>query len=135
MSLRPERHRRHGEINIVPLVDVLTTLIFFFLVTMQFRNAETVNVVLPDIETAGKNTLPASIDITITKEGEYFYNESPVTREDIQSVLADLAKLARENRSIPVVIRADEKTALENVTFMMDACRKNGFDDFRLQSR
>ena len=31
------RRRRGPSINIVPLVDVLTVLLFFFLVTMQFK--------------------------------------------------------------------------------------------------
>ena len=38
---------------------------------------------------------------------------------------------------VPVenVIRADEGTPLKFVTFLMDECRKSGFEDFRLQSR
>ena len=132
MSLRPEpRRRRRSEVNIVPLVDVLTTLIFFFLVTMQFRDIQVLNVTLPDIETAGKNTLPRSIDITITEQGAYFYNGAPATGEELLSLLTEVAQLSRD---VPVVIRADRQTALQNVTFVMDACRKTGFDDFRLQS-
>jgi biopolymer transport protein ExbD len=132
MSLMPERRRRKAEVNIVPLVDVLTTLIFFFLVTMQFRQAQALNVTLPSIETAGKNTFVNSIDITVTKQGQFFYNGTLVAEEEIASILATLGKA---DEKPPLVIRADEGTPLKNVTFLMDACRKTGFDDFRLQSR
>jgi len=132
MSLMPERRRRKAEVNIVPLVDVLTTLIFFFLVTMQFRQGQTLNITLPEINTAGKNTLAQSIDITITVDGQFFYNGSEVSAKELAGILATLGKA--ENKP-PLVIRADENTPLRNVTFLMDTCRATGFEDFRLQSR
>lgn len=133
MSLMPERRRRRkAEVNIVPLVDVLTTLIFFFLVTMQFRQGQTLNITLPEINTAGKNTLNESIDISITKEGKFYYNGHEVSENELSGILATLGKAADKP---PLVIRADEQTPLRNVTFLMDTCRKTGFEDFRLQSR
>ncbi|MFA5257141.1 MAG: biopolymer transporter ExbD [Opitutales bacterium] len=132
MSLMPERRRRRVEVNIVPLVDVLTTLIFFFLVTMQFRQGQTLNITLPEINTAGKNTLLQSIDITITADGKFYYNGKEVSPDVLAYTLGLLGKAADKP---PLVIRADENTPLRNVTFLMDTCRQTGFDDFRLQSR
>ena len=43
------RRRRRPMINIVPLVDVLTVLLFFFLVTMQFKQVSTLNIMVPKI--------------------------------------------------------------------------------------
>ena len=43
MSL-PVSRRRPPSINIVPLVDVLTVLLFFFMVTMQFKQSSTLNI-------------------------------------------------------------------------------------------
>ncbi|MGB0343892.1 MAG: ExbD/TolR family protein, partial [Coraliomargarita sp.] len=37
------RGRRAPAINIVPLVDVLTVLVFFFMVTMQFKTMSALN--------------------------------------------------------------------------------------------
>ncbi|MBN1404828.1 MAG: biopolymer transporter ExbD [Opitutales bacterium] len=132
MSLMPERRRRRAEVNIVPLVDVLTTLIFFFLVTMQFRQGKTLNITLPEIVTAGKNTLAQSIDISVTGEGDYYLNGTSVKPEELAGALAILGKA--EDKP-PLVIRADENTPLRKVTFLMDTCRATGFEDFRLQSR
>jgi biopolymer transport protein ExbD len=132
MSLRPERRRKAPEVNIVPLMDVLTTLIFFFLCMMQFRIGHTLNITLPEITTAGKNTLPQSINISVTKDGQYDYNGQMVTGDEISAILT---KLAAAKDKPPLVIRADEGTPLKFVTFLMDECRKSGFEDFRLQSR
>ncbi len=70
MSVIPKRRRRKAEINIVPLVDVLVVLIFFFLVSMQFRNLTLLNLTLPKIETAGKEQPTQSLSrATITLTG------------------------------------------------------------------
>ena len=131
-DLLPERRRKTPEINIVPLIDVLTTLIFFFMTMMQFRQAQTLNITLPEIKSAGKNMLQQSINISIDKDGTYYYNNQIVTGDEIKEILS---KIGKASDKPPLVIRADEETPLKSVTYMMDTCRLTGFDDFRLQSR
>ncbi len=132
MSVIPERRRRKAEINIVPLVDVLIVLIFFFLVSMQFRNMATLNIVLPKIETAGKSKMIEQIEIGISPEGQFFYNGEPLTRPQIEAAI----KLAANfNKDALVLILADEESYLKHITFIMDTCRLAGLDKIRLQSR
>ena len=50
MSLRRTRPDRSFGVNIVPLVDVLIVLIFFFLITMQFRDHQRVEITPPKME-------------------------------------------------------------------------------------
>jgi biopolymer transport protein ExbD len=132
MSLRPERRHRRAEISIVAMVDVLMTLIFYSFLMMQFKVGQALNITLPEINTAGKNTLVTSINISIVKDGTYYYNGHVVTAAEMEAILTELGKASDKP---PLVIRADESTPLKNVTFLMDTCRKTGFDDFRLQSR
>lgn len=132
MSLLPARRRRRAEINIVPLVDVLVTLIFFFLVSMQFRNMNTLNIVPPKIETAGDNRLDQQIEVGISAEGEFFYNGVPVNEEEMVELLR---QAARVNNEVPVVLMADENSALRWTTLIVDTCREVGLESLRLQSR
>jgi biopolymer transport protein ExbD len=132
MSLRPERRHRRAEISIVAMVDVLMTLIFYSFLMMQFKVGQALNITLPEINTAGKNTLVTSINISISKDGTYYYNGKSVTAAEMEGILTMLGKASDKP---PLVIRADESTPLKSVTFLMDTCRKTGFDDFRLQSR
>ena len=132
MSLRPERRHRRAEISIVAMVDVLMTLIFYSFLMMQFKVGAALNITLPEINTAGKNTLVTSINISIAKDGTYYYNGKSVTAAEMEGILTELGKASDKP---PLVIRADEATPLKSVTFLMDTCRKTGFDDFRLQSR
>jgi len=126
------RKSRKVVINIVPLVDVLIVLIFFFLMTMQFRNVTTLNLTLPKIETAGKNKFDKNIVIEVAQDGRFLVNGTAMEREQLEPALRQLKPVADE---ITVLIRADEDTLLKNLTFIMDSCRKSGLDKIRLQSR
>lgn len=126
------RKSRKVVINIVPLVDVLIVLIFFFLMTMQFRNVTTLNLTLPKIETAGQNKFDKNIIIEISKDATFLVNGTELKRDELEPALRQLKPVADE---ITVLIRADEETLLKNLTFIMDACRKSGLDKIRLQSR
>lgn len=132
MSLGRARRRRRPELNLVPLIDVLVMLIFFAFVTMQFRSATTLNITLPKLETAGKNDMQKSLTIDIDKDGTIALNDHKVTEDQL---LAALQAQKNADRTIAVLIKADETSQLKKLAFVMDACRKNGLDKFSLQSR
>ncbi|MGC9450429.1 MAG: ExbD/TolR family protein [Oceanipulchritudo sp.] len=132
MSVIPKRRRRKAEINIVPLVDVLVVLIFFFLVSMQFRNLTLLNLTLPKIETAGREQPTDSLQIGVDVEGQYFLNGKPISDEQLAEEIRTVASLSPET---PVLIMADENSLLRKVTSVMDTCRKAGLDKVRLQAR
>jgi biopolymer transport protein ExbD len=136
MSGLYQRRRKRPEMNLVPLIDVLVMLIFFAFVTMQFRSVATMNLTLPKVETAGKSELKDSISITITKEGTFTFQSgarsSQVSLEQLEKLLHDLGGITKD---VTVLIRSDENTPLRHITAAMDACRKNGLNKIRLQSR
>ena len=132
MSVIPKRRRRKAEINIVPLVDVLVVLIFFFLVSMQFRNLTLLNLTLPKIETAGKEQPIDNLQIGVDVDGDYYLNGTPISEEDLLEQVNQLAEISQDT---PVLIMADENSLLHKVTFIMDTCRKAGLEKVRLQSR
>ncbi len=127
-----KKRKRRLEVNIIPLVDVLTVLLFFFLVTMQFRNMNTLNITVPKIETAGQNEFTEPIIIAVDETDQIFLNNEPVTEEELATAMAIASEV---NKEVTILMVADENTALKNVTMVMDLCRKNGLERLRLQSR
>ena len=127
-----ERRRKRPEMNLVPLIDVLTMLIFFAFVTMQFKSGSTLNITLPKVETAGKNEFKGSVTIAIGKEGQMDFNGKPISDAQLVAVLGEVRKL---DKNIPVLIQADETTPLKRLAFVMDTCRKVGLNKFSLQAR
>ena len=127
-----KRHQRKIYVNIVPLVDVLIVLLFFFIAIMQFKQFKVLNIKIPEIKTAGVNQIDEQISIAIDKSGELFYNNVLVSNEELNEALIAARKLM-DDRSI--IIMADEATELKVITEVMDLCRTNQFNNISLQSR
>ncbi len=133
MSLRDRsRKKRRAEINIVPLVDVLMVLIFFFLMTMQFRDQRVLNLELPEIETAGSSEARGDLRLIVDREGNFLLNEQPVGAEQLQAALR-VAGEADPDRK--VLLAAHEETPLRIVTQVMDWSRQANLSAIRIQSR
>ena len=132
MQLRPKRRRR-TEINIVPLVDVLIVLIFFFLMTMQFKTLSVLNITPPKLETAGKQTDYDVIQIAIDESGTLFYNNQKLDAEALRVMLELAATQAAPDQN--VLVLADENAPLKYVTLVMDECRLVNLEKIRLQTR
>lgn len=126
------RRRRQPSINIVPLVDVLTVLLFFFLVTMQFKQVSALNITAPEVETAGKNEIREQIVIAVDAEGQRFLNDRPVALTELRQAVELAGEATPET---PILLIADEDAPLKYVTQIMDLCRSNRLNQIRLQSR
>lgn len=130
--MKLQKRRKKTEINIVPLIDVLIVLIFFFLMTMQFSNIDVLNITPPKMETAGKENEVMQLIIGVDNEGQYFLNNEPVTEDQLVEAFTDAA--AQE--TLPnLLLMADEDTPLKYVTFVMDQTRKAKLPKVRLQAR
>ena len=127
-----KRRQRKLYVNIVPLVDVLTVLLFFFIVTMQFKEIKVLNITMPEIKTAGINQIDEQILIAIDASGGLFYNGISVSNQQLSEALIATSKMKHD---FSILIMADEATELKVITEVMDFCRNNQFNKIRLQSR
>lgn len=132
MSLRPDRNRRRDDINIVPLVDVLIVLIFFFLVSMQFRTMHTLNLIPPKLETADKHQVRGEVEVSISDEGIFYFNGEEKSRDEL---IAILEATARVDNKTTILLVADEDSLIKNSVFLIDICRKNDLHQVKLQAR
>ena len=131
MHLISHKHRQPS-INIVPLVDVLTVLVFFFLVTMQFKQVSTLNITVPEIKTAGKNEIKERVVVALSPEGTLYLNDKLLKLTEFEQAITLIGDATPE---IPVLLIADENVPLKHVTKVMDICRSNQLNKISLQSR
>ncbi|MGE9290370.1 MAG: ExbD/TolR family protein [Puniceicoccales bacterium] len=132
MTLRSRTRKRRAEVNIVPLVDVLMVLIFFFLMTMQFQEPKVMNIELPSIETAGTSDSRGDLRLIVDENGDLFLNEQPIDSQALQTAL-NLAGEANPDRK--VLLAVHEETPVKILTKVMDWSRKAGLSAIRIQSR
>ncbi len=133
MALYTPRRRRKPDINIVPLVDVLVVLIFFFLLSMQFKGEKTLDITPPKMETSGPAGSSIRVVVGIDKSGKYFVDSNAVTDDQLVAELKKAA--AAHGNATTVLLLADQDTPLKKVTFVLDQTRKLNLDKVRLQTR
>jgi biopolymer transport protein ExbD len=127
------RRRRKPEINIVPLVDVLVVLIFFFLMSTQFKEQKALDITPPKMETASNQpTIPHRVLVAVDKEGKYFVGSKEVTEAQLDEALKTAKE--KDGPNTVVLLLADQDTVLKNVTHVMDESRKLSLE-IRLQTR
>jgi biopolymer transport protein TolR len=118
-----------ADINVTPLVDVMLVLLIIFMVTAPMLH-QGVSVALPKTETTN---LPATVEdpviLSITREGFYYINETPVAR----GLLRDrLRAFLRDRRDRTVYIKADWKLAYGTVIQTLDLLNRMGVESIGL---
>jgi biopolymer transport protein ExbD len=118
------RRRRHRpEINIVPLIDVMTALIFFFLMTMHFDETQSLAITPPSAESSDKSVGRdgGGTVVAVTKGGRYYINGKEVSPAYLVTRLNEIGK---EVPGGPVLVVADEKTITKDTVWLLDQVRK-----------
>ncbi|HEY6052039.1 MAG TPA: ExbD/TolR family protein [Thermoanaerobaculia bacterium] len=115
-----------ADINVTPLVDVMLVLLIIFMVTAPMLH-QGVAVALP--KTATTN-LPSSIEdpiiLSITREGLYYINETPVARGLLKERLGAFLR-TRKDRT--VFLKADRALSYGTVVETMDVLNRMGIEN------
>jgi biopolymer transport protein ExbD len=110
------------EIIVIPMIDVMMFLLFFFMVAslaMVTQNA--IPVSLPKAATSASDT-SQNITITIKANGSLYLNTKALTLGEIASKLEALGVTSKN----VVTINADERVSHGSVIAAMDEARKAG---------
>lgn len=115
-----------SEINVTPFVDVMLVLLIIFMVTAPMM-IQGENVELP--ESGSGNIAGESVKwvITITKEGEYFFNDEKVGVDYLSDFLKD--KLKSEKKTPEVFIKGDKGALYGNVITAMSQIKSAGLQN------
>ncbi|MBL0726300.1 biopolymer transporter ExbD [Piscinibacter sp. HJYY11] len=110
-------------INTTPLVDVMLVLLIIFLITVPVvtQNAP---VALPKETNLARQTKPENIEISVTREGEVYWNNVAVA--DNNALVERLKKVSLMVPQPEVHIRGDEKARYESVGRVVYACQRAG---------
>ena len=130
MNIKAHRPRRKAEVNIVPMVDVLTVLIFFFLLTMQFKDIYAVDITPPNMESATNDTKQKPDTIAIDKDGRYYFNAKEIKFDSLKDTLKSVA----QKGDVSLILLADKDTPLHFVTGAIDIVKISGIKKLSLQT-
>jgi len=115
------------EINVISLIDVMLTLLMFFVVTATFEQKALMKVALPQASAVPSSTRDESLTVLIDKDGHFFVGPNEVLNPAVDTLKEAIARAAGEDRTRPVTLRADGRTPHQSVITAMDALGQLGF--------
>jgi biopolymer transport protein ExbD len=116
-----------NNMNVIPLVDVMLVLLTIVLTTSTFIAVGAVPVELPKTSTADTTPLKTKT-IEIDCNGNLYLEAQPISLTALQESLGPLEK------SMPILIRADNTIALQIFVDVMDVVKCLGFTKVSLQT-
>ncbi len=118
------RKRRAPSIIIVSLVDILTILLIFFVVSTTFKKDQPeVQINLPESQTASK--APAELDhavVSVDEKDEVRLDGRLLAVEDLQVAVQELAATHKSS----LALQADKKASFGTIIKVMDALKLAG---------
>ena len=118
------KKRRAPSIIIVSLVDVLTILLIFFVVSTTFkRDQPEVQINVPDAKTAIK--APAELEhaiVTVDQNDQIKLDSRAIGVDELENAVRDLP----ETRKSSLALQADKKASFGTIIKVMDALKLAG---------
>ena len=118
------RKRRAPSIIIVSLVDILTILLIFFVVSTTFKKDQPeVQINLPESKTATK--APAELEhavVTVDEADAIKLDGRPVDIDELERAVRDLS----QTRKASLALQADRKASFGTIIKVMDALKLAG---------
>jgi biopolymer transport protein ExbD len=126
-----KRKRSSPIIPIVSLVDILTVLLIFFIVTTTFKSqTPQVRIELPDSKTAvaAPSAKARPTILTISPDGQCFVNAQPISLEKLGDAIKDAGKDGGE-----VAMRADKTVPFGTIIKVLDTLKEAGIENLPTQ--
>lgn len=108
--------------QIAPMVDILLVLLVFFIVTWNFALSENeLDVKIPNATNAKPTEqYVGQVVVNVKSDGTLIFNRQPITADDLQKKLTDLARLYPDQA---VILRGDDHADYGHIARVLDICR------------
>ena len=136
--LLEHRHHRKEELNIsvTPLIDVILTLLIFFMVSSRFNRDTQMQVNLPQADGSAETTaINNMVEVSVDENGNVFVNAKPVANLRVDTIKAALEIESKGDHEMPLIISADAKAPYQSVATAMDAAGQLGFHKLTMSAQ
>jgi biopolymer transport protein ExbD len=121
------KKRRQPIFNIIPLIDILTILLLFFITTSVFRHPEpVVQIKLPESTQAKPSKESPPLLIYVTGDEKLFLDNQQIAIDLLPSLLKQRTKATPD---LKVALKADKKASFGLIVKVMDAAKIAGLQN------
>jgi biopolymer transport protein TolR len=114
-----------GEINVVPLVDVVLVLLIIFMVTAPMMN-QGLEVELPATNSSALKQTDEVLVLTVTRESKLYLDEFEV---EINTLAAKIKNIVGRNPQTKIYLRADKSVPYGVIVQVMAQTREAGIQN------
>ena len=120
-------------VDLTSLIDVVFLLLIFFMVSTTFERQALLKVDLPEASVVEDRTeLPDTLELVIDSVGIMYLNDRQLVNSEERTLRAAIEEAVGEERSIPLVLRADRQTPHHFVVTAMDVAAQLGFSNLSI---
>jgi biopolymer transport protein ExbD len=120
------QHDAEVNLNLTPMIDVLFTLILFFMVATEFSEMDhELAVDLPQVAEAGTNAIEKQSPrmIVVQADGQVRLDQQPVGLPELTN---RMRAAVASTSDVQVIIQGDRDCPFQHVAAAMAACREAG---------
>jgi biopolymer transport protein ExbD len=133
MNVPSPSSRKRARIEIIPLIDIMFFLLATFLmVSLSMIKNQGVQVNLPAAATSAPQEQKDFAIISITEQGDIFYNKEKIEPDQLRPYLESLRDTYAEPK---VFINGDEKVVFGKVVTVLDEARQVGIVKVAIQTK
>ena len=126
------KKRAPVDIGLIPMIDVLLVLLFFFMVATTFRHHTDLKINLPEADGSEIQQQGKAINLYIDAKGDYALagpdgKAEPLPKQNLEALKDALTQVAADARQLPFIISADGKTPHQAVVSALDVANQAGF--------
>ena len=123
------KKKKNIEINVAPLIDIVFLLLIFFMLTSEFTDFKTIDMISPNQSNANiqKNDLP--IIINLSEKGIIEIDKSEIKLEELSETIQMKLLNSKNNK---IIISTLNETKINNLIILVDTIRNLGIENIAL---
>ena len=123
------KKKKSIEINVAPLIDIVFLLLIFFMLTIEFKDFKTIDMISQNQSSTSiqKNDLP--IIINLSENGLVEIDKIEIKLEDLSETI-QMKLMNSKNKKI--VISTLNETKINNLIIVVDTIRSLGIENIAL---
>lgn len=116
MKLKRKREMQ-AEVYTSSLNDIMFFLLLFFLIISTLVNPSVIQLMLPKASANVQKISKQTINLSVTKELNYFLNDKPIP---FDAIMPSIQKLVTNPENTTVILRADRTIQLQDLVSILD---------------
>lgn len=118
MNLSPQSSEE-PDVNLTPMIDVVFLLLLFFMVSTSFIRESSLKVNLPEGTGEASSQQEQTIEVIINLAGQFTINGTALENPSSEQLYSHLKQAVGELKEPHIIIKADAKTAYQNIVTTM----------------